>query len=332
MIGVAFEPLLNTQGGLDGVFVGGPTGSILSSGTLKTAEVFSDGGVAIGRWTDGTASVGGNPASPFFSPAKKDSFTLNANQGLHYAIGSVVDVLPITGGRANFTLSSADRPTYADGHTAPGTLNSAKLSVIFGSAPRIGFEASVSFADANYTLSTSGGIADLALVTSKNSLGGFTRIDGLGNFTGYLTVCKNGDCGGTSNIGNFYGAFSADLTRSALVYSSDTSNRGFSGAAAFYLSGANGLSLVEPTGMPVGSSAASGLTNGTNGLAFIGLLPADNGVVEGLALFPSLSQAYDATGALQSIGTSRVNVTRMTCSADCQVTGNPLRRPLRRPV
>jgi hypothetical protein len=284
-IDIGSVPVLNAAGGLEKI-------SVSNRNTLNNVEVFSDGGISIGRWTDGVGSGGHYPVD----------YNISANQGLHYAIGSTISILPISGGRADYKLSAADRPTYDDGHTAPGMLTNASLSIIFGAAPRIGFEASVVFPDANYTLSTKGGIADLGLAVPTNTLNNHTRILGIGNFTAYIGVCKETICGSTNSSGDILGAFSADLTRTALVYRSDY---GFAGSAAFYLSGATNLSTTEPAGAPSGSSSASGLTNGTNGSASIALF-SDNGIAQGGAAFPAILQSYDSTGALLAIAPSTV--------------------------
>ena len=300
----AFEPSVDSTGALIGIYTGGDIGGrLISAGTLKTVEVYSDGGVAIGRWTDGlaTSDIAPGTVNDLFPRDKQNSFLISANQGLHYAVGSIVSILPVTGGRADYKLSAADKPTYNDGHTAPGTFSNGLFSVLFGAAPRIAFQGDVVFSDASYTLSTTGGIADLSLSVPTNNLNAFSRIDGTGNFTARIGVCKGTVCGGTSSSGTIDGGFSASLTSAALIYTSDY---GFAGAAAFYLSSASNLATTVPAGTPTGSSTASGLTNGSNSLAYIALLPANNGIVEGLAQFPGIAQTYDTTGALLAISPS----------------------------
>lgn len=304
-INVAFEPSLDAAGALTALFVAGSFGSVITPGTLKTVEVYANGSVAIGRWTDGTAQSDSAPGI-FYTPNKKDSYKFTANQGLHYAVGSLVSVIPVSG-RADYALASATKPTFADGSTAPGTLTSASLAVLFGAVPKIGFEATVVMPEAGgastYTLKTPGGVANPALNTRN------TTIDGFGNFTsgfavsGSFRACGVSGTGSTTCNGKLTGAFSSDLSGAALVYTISDGN--LEGAAAFYQTGSTGVATTVPAGKPQGSSSASGLTDGNNGLASIALA-SDNGVVLGGLTVPGIAQSYDATGALLSIAPSPV--------------------------
>ena len=86
----------------------GSTVSLTSQGVI--ADIAGTGGyVAIGRWTNGSDSGGGN---------------FNANQGAHYVVGNPLKLQSGTGTLA-CTSAFATKPTAVSGNTAPGTLVSA---------------------------------------------------------------------------------------------------------------------------------------------------------------------------------------------------------------
>ncbi|WP_415643272.1 beta strand repeat-containing protein [Sphingomonas antarctica] len=277
-------------------------------GTMQNLEVYANGGIAIGRWANGQGTGGIYPSD----------IKATANQGLHYAFGSAIAVLPVSGGIATYSLVSATKPTFQDGSTAPGTLTSAGLSVAFGTTPKIGFQATIMMPETAgnqiYTFTTPGGVAH----PEQNTFG--SSIDGSGNFStlftasGTFKLCGVSGSGTTSCTGSLKGGFSKDLTGAALVY--DISNR-LDGAVALYLSGANNLATSVPSGTTSGSSAGSGLTTGVNAVTIVGQDSA-NGIPV-LAQFPQIGLTYDSTGALQSIGGTLVS--RTTASVADQAAG-----------
>ena len=301
----AYKPTLDAQGGMDALLFGGTSEK---KGTLQNLEVYSNGGVVIGRWANGKGSGGIYP----------NDITASANQGLHYAFGSAIPIVPVAGGIATFSLASATKPTFQDGSTAPGTLTSAGLSVAFGSTPKIGFEASIVMPEAGgnqtYTFATPGGVAHPEQNTFSAS------IDGSGNFSTYFKasgtfkLCGVAGSGTTSCTGTINGGFSKDLTGAALVY--DVGNR-LDGAVAFYLSGATNLATSVPGGTTSGSSAGSGLTNGTNAVTIVGSDSA-NGVPI-LVQLPQAGLVFDASGALQTVSGGFAN--RTTASVADQAAG-----------
>jgi len=84
-------------------------------------EANNDGFLSWGRWT-GDVLVNGTPV------------TLTANQGLHYVTGIPTPAASMpTGGTFTYNLIGATSPTFANGLTAPGVLNSASLTGDFTS-------------------------------------------------------------------------------------------------------------------------------------------------------------------------------------------------------
>jgi hypothetical protein len=88
----------------------------------------TDGILAWGRWT-GPVTVASNACEGVCS---SQDLTFDSNQGLHYVVGLPTPVMPTTG-TANYVLMGATKPTFTDGHAAPGTfLSTGGLSVNFG--------------------------------------------------------------------------------------------------------------------------------------------------------------------------------------------------------
>ncbi|SDD57515.1 hypothetical protein SAMN05216345_111103 [Cupriavidus sp. YR651] len=91
--------------------VGIDANSLISLTAGKVVEVAGNGDYAIGRWTDGSSSIG----------------NASVNQGEHYAVGKPLKLLQVLGiGKTlNCTLLASTNPTAISGNFAPGKVNSA---------------------------------------------------------------------------------------------------------------------------------------------------------------------------------------------------------------
>ncbi len=90
--------------------------SLITLNGGKVADVAGNGDFAIGRWTDGSSSIG----------------SISANQGAHYAVGKplklIADLNPSTPEtKVACTLAASTSPTAVVGNFAPGKLNSATM-------------------------------------------------------------------------------------------------------------------------------------------------------------------------------------------------------------
>ncbi|MGT2512813.1 hypothetical protein [Cupriavidus basilensis] len=98
--------------------IGIDANSLISLTAGKIVDVTGNGDFAIGRWTDGSSSVG----------------SFSVNQSAHYVVGKPLALAPnLTVGapdiKANCTSIASTRPTAVSGNFAPGTLNSATATV-----------------------------------------------------------------------------------------------------------------------------------------------------------------------------------------------------------
>jgi len=93
-----------TQLGIDG-------NSLITLAGGKVVEVAGNGDFAIGRWTDGSSSIG----------------SVSGNQGDHYAVGKPLKLAQVLGmGKTlSCTLIAATNPTAISGNFAAGKVNSA---------------------------------------------------------------------------------------------------------------------------------------------------------------------------------------------------------------
>ena len=106
---------LNADGSLNSFVKSGLT---TSQGTATMADYGGDSIIGWGRWANGTVTID-NVAT-----------ALGANQGLHHFWGVPTPTMPTTG-TATYTLLGSTKPTEITGAWAPGTFNSASLSVNF---------------------------------------------------------------------------------------------------------------------------------------------------------------------------------------------------------
>jgi len=126
----------SNYGGAFTTIVSGSTGVSLTKGST-ISEVGGVGGyVAVGRWTKGSDSSGGN---------------YNANQGAHYAIGSA---LTLTQGTQSLSCSAllSTSPTSVSGSVSPGSLVAATATLNMSTLSLTNFSATVSIGtDTNAT-------------------------------------------------------------------------------------------------------------------------------------------------------------------------------------
>ncbi|MGB6319864.1 MAG: hypothetical protein WBG08_14620, partial [Litorimonas sp.] len=120
--------------------------------SIGAAEL-KDGGSAgtvlgWGRW------AGGRTSGRFY--ANTDGFDLPADGGWHLITGEPATNLP-TSGTVEYDLIGWTAPTRRDGAVAPGTLDSARAVVAFGTQSRIGVDLNLTIGGEGYTVSTAGG-------------------------------------------------------------------------------------------------------------------------------------------------------------------------------
>lgn len=212
-------PMVTSDTKADAVFNG--TGQLTSANLTSqfiqydllsgaTADFGTDGILAWGRWVGDVAILGCDCSSPV---------TYDANQGLHYVVGMPTPVMPTTGS-AIYTLLGATNPTYADGHTAPGTF-AGSLEVLFDArSPSVTMAFSVAMPDGN-----------------KYLLNGSTTYSGALFSSSSLTVTGAGGsaCIGSGCFSDVQGFFSGtNAARAGVAYHiNDNYSADIIGAAAF---------------------------------------------------------------------------------------------------
>ena len=95
--------------------IGIDANSLISMTTGKIVDVAGNGDFAIGRWTDGSSSIG----------------SFNVNQGAHYAVGKPIALIRTPGPTATLTcgLIANTSPTAVSGNFAVGKVNSASAQI-----------------------------------------------------------------------------------------------------------------------------------------------------------------------------------------------------------
>ena len=157
-------------------------------------ESGTDGFLSWGRWT-GTVLLNGSPVA-----------TLTANEGLHYVTGIPTPAasMPVNG-TFTYNLIGATNPTFANGSSAPGVLNSATLVGNFGpSTPSVTVNLSATAAGTTFAGSAAGTIS----VSTATFLA-----TGSASPTGGTVSCSAG-CG--LNVDGFFSGTGA--TRAGMVY------------------------------------------------------------------------------------------------------------------
>ena len=192
----------------------------LNPATGSHADFGTDGILAWGRWI--------GPVTGMYNCDGLCSFNRNydANQGLHYVIGTPTAVMP-TGGTANYSLLGATSPTFADGRSAPGTasfLPGGKLTIDFGTSvvTLIGFNVAMPTTPSttvNYTLN-----------------GSTTISSSLFSMTPTVTASSGGCSNGCSSFVNGFVA-GTNAERAAMAYRINDYTAQVVGAAAFTKTG-----------------------------------------------------------------------------------------------
>ena len=124
--------------------------SLISFTAGKVVEVAGNGDFAIGRWTEGSSSIG----------------SVSVNQGDHYVVGKPLALTRTPGPTAKLTcsLAASTSPTAVSGNFAPGKVNSATAVIDLNGPLLESFSVSVAIgSDAAATASvlgtTIGGVA-----------------------------------------------------------------------------------------------------------------------------------------------------------------------------
>jgi hypothetical protein len=139
------------------------TNSISLTSGSTIADVAGNGQYAIGRWTNGSDSVGGS---------------YNANQGRTYGIGTPVSVTLSGSQTLSCSLAASTKPTSSTGNVAPGTLSGATVTASFNSGlSSIMLSVSLTYsigADSNQTFTAQNVMANTA---NFNSVGAYTLMN-----------------------------------------------------------------------------------------------------------------------------------------------------------
>lgn len=124
-------------------------------GSNQTNEPNGDGFVLIGRWSGGT--TGGK----FFNVGGSGLAAIPANGGFHYVIGRLADPLP-TSGAASYVLTHTTAATLADGSVAVGTTTGTLAADYGTTTSKVGFSVVLAVGGVAYTITTTGGTANVA--------------------------------------------------------------------------------------------------------------------------------------------------------------------------
>jgi len=214
-LGGSFNSIGTFSGGqLTSITPPGPPAAFTLPSTFQLldgshADFGTDSIVAWGRWI-GTVRVACDPAFPCAS-----TVNYGPNQGLHYVAGVPTPVLP-TSGTATYAMLGATRPTYADGHTGPGTF-AGSLNVTFGASANIGMTFNVTMPDRSYAFSGS-----TTTTSATFSLSGSASSP---------TSCSAAGCN-VNVIGTFFGP-NADRAGTTYTVQDVGANQKIVGAAAF---------------------------------------------------------------------------------------------------
>ncbi|MCY0852970.1 hypothetical protein [Cupriavidus sp. D39] len=102
-----------TEGGYKQIGI--DANSLISLTTGKIVDVAGNGDFAIGRWTDGSSSIG----------------NMSVNQGAHYSVGKPLTLQRVLGPTATLscTLLASTSPTAVSGNFAPGKVNAATATI-----------------------------------------------------------------------------------------------------------------------------------------------------------------------------------------------------------
>ena len=220
-------PVLYTVGGIVGlggaVFRNNASATFNGDGSLKsftsgsqtssqgTAQVVgyngSDSIIKWGAWANGTATI------------DNGAVTLSANQSLHHFWGVPTATMPTTG-TASYVLLGGTSPTETTGAWASGTLNSASMSVNFGTlAVSANLHVTINPTSVNRDYLMSG--------TGALSGGAFSVV----NMSGSGSACLVAACSGELS-GRFYGTSAERVGLAYKIFDANFGGKTIIGVAA----------------------------------------------------------------------------------------------------
>lgn len=184
-VGIDMRPIAAGKATFDGLKLTAYEASDDERPTAGTNEVKDSNGdafVAIGRWGGGT--TGGK----FYNAGNAGLIDFPANGGFHYAIGNFADPIP-SSGPATYTELSKTAATVSDGSLAPGTITGTLAANLAGADTKVGFSITIDIpGDATYTLTTTGGTANVSTTEAQVLSGGNVK----GAFYTNLNITSNG--------------------------------------------------------------------------------------------------------------------------------------------
>ncbi len=124
-------------------------------GSNQTNEANGDAFALIGRWS------GGVTGGKFYNVGGTGLATIPANGGFHYVIGRLADPLP-TSGAASYVLTRTTAATLADGSVAVGTTTGTLAADYGATMSKVGFSVVLDVGGVAYTITTTGGTANVA--------------------------------------------------------------------------------------------------------------------------------------------------------------------------
>lgn len=175
---------VNVTTGSDGQLqVGNMSGDVVTRVNANNVDYGTAGG-AIGwtRWAGGTATYGTGASNTMEMPA---------NGGIAFIWGAPVTNMPTTG-TATYTIAGSTKPMLQSGAAAPGTLNSASLTVNFGTK-NADFAANLTVSSATYSISNN---TPMPIATD----GTFSNFNSVSHIQGFLAGAGAGYAGVTYNI------------------------------------------------------------------------------------------------------------------------------------
>lgn len=248
------------------------------------------GGISIERWSGGV--TGGRY---YVSPNTERT----SQQGLHLAYGAPAPAVPAQG-LAIYKLAAATKPTLGWGGTAPGTMTSGEMGILFSVKPKLGFDFSVSMpGDAVYNVKTPGGAAAPSYAIELAAL------NKRGFYTHSLPTTGTGQaCAGscTSAVYGIIGGSNGETVGLSYeigpISSNDAAGRRntVTGAAIFTqdsFDASKGAVAVNP---PISSGAVSEPLRGTVNMGTVYVTPGQNG---NWSMMPSLIRV-DHNGVVSS--------------------------------
>uniref|UniRef100_UPI0018CA1814 hypothetical protein n=1 Tax=Cupriavidus sp. WS TaxID=1312922 RepID=UPI0018CA1814 len=153
--------------------------SLIALSGGKIVDVAGNGDFAIGRWTDGSNSIG----------------SISANQGAHYAVGKPLTLIAdrtlqpdlSIGPKLTCSNVAATSPTSVSGNFAPGKLNSATATISLGGPTLDSFSLDIGIgSDAHATAAVPFTI--LSGVTISNGVAQHIQVLGSSQNSPYLAI------------------------------------------------------------------------------------------------------------------------------------------------